>query len=186
MVAEREGVRLLDSMPWGLIPHWATDTRSIHLNSRAETVATNAAFRESFSRRRCLIPADGFYEWEPKGAGRAPHWVYRADGHPMAFAGIWATRHDPNIDLWQRTCSIITTAAQGAVSSIHDRMPVSLRPSVWDAWLDREVREPEVVGGLLQPIDHELIMEHPVSKLVNSVKNNGPELRERSEPETLF
>lgn len=186
VVAEREGVRLLDSMPWGLIPHWATDTRSIHINSRAETVATNAAFRESFSRRRCLIPADGFYEWEPKGAGRAPHWVYRADGHPMAFAGIWATRHDPDIDLWQRTCSIITTAAQGAVSSIHDRMPVSLQPSVWDAWLDREVREPEVVGGLLQPIDHELIMEHPVSKRVNSVKNNGPELRERSEPETLF
>ena len=186
VVAEREGVRLLDSMPWGLIPHWATDTRSIHINSRAETVATNAAFRESFSRRRCLIPADGFYEWEPKGVGRAPHWVYRADGHPMAFAGIWATRRDPDIDLWQRTCSIITTAAQGAVSSIHDRMPVSLQPSVWDAWLDREVREPKVVGGLLQPIDHELIMEHPVSKLVNSVKNNGPELRERSEPETLF
>ncbi len=185
VVAEREGVRLLDSMPWGLVPHWARDMRSIHINSRVETVATSASFRESFSRRRCLIPADGFYEWEPKEAGRAPHWVYRADGHPMAFAGIWASRNDADTDTWRRTCSIITMAARGAVSSIHDRMPVSLHPSVWDGWLDREIRDPEVVSGLLQPIDPDLIMEHPVSKLVNSVKNNGPELRARSSPETL-
>jgi putative SOS response-associated peptidase YedK len=173
-------------MPWGLIPHWAKDTRSIHINSRAETVAGNAAFRESFARRRCLIPADGFYEWEPKEMGGTPHWVYRADGHPMAFAGIWASRRDPDSDIWQRTCSIITTTAEGAVSPIHDRMPVSLRTSVWDAWLDRDLQDPEVVTGLLQPIDPELIMEHPVSKQVNSVRNNGPELREKAESETLF
>jgi putative SOS response-associated peptidase YedK len=179
-------VRSLGSMPWGLVPHWAKDTRSIHINSRAETVATNSAFRESFSRRRCLIPADGFYEWEPPANGRAPHWVYRADGHPMAFAGIWATRRDPETDIWQRTCSIITTSAKGAVSPIHHRMPVSLQPSVWDAWLDRELQDPETVAGLLQPIDPDLIMEHPVSKLVNSVKNNGPELRDKADSDTLF
>jgi putative SOS response-associated peptidase YedK len=104
----------------------------------------------------------------------------------MAFAGIWATRRDPDTDIWQRTCSIVTTSAKGAVSPIHDRMPVSLQPSVWDAWLDRKLQDPAAVAGLLQPIDPDLIMEHPVSKLVNSVKNNGPELREKVEPDTLF
>lgn len=186
VVAEREGVRSLGTMPWGLVPHWAKDTRSIHINSRAETVASNAAFRESFSRRRCLIPADGFYEWEPPAMGRAPHWVYRADGHPMAFAGIWASRRGPETEVWQRTCSIITTVAKGAVTSIHDRMPISLQATVWDAWLDRDLKDAEAVTGLLQPIDPEVIMEHAVSKLVNSVKNNGPELREKAVPDTLF
>jgi putative SOS response-associated peptidase YedK len=186
VIAEREGVRTLGAMSWGLVPHWAKGTQSVHINSRAETVATNPAFRESFTRRRCLIPADGFYEWEPKERGGAPHWVYRADGHPMAFAGIWASRQDPGTDIWQRTCSIITTVADGAVSPIHDRMPVLLHPSVWDAWLDRGLQDREAVTGLLQTVDPELIMEHPVSRLVNSVKNNGPELREKAEPETLF
>ena len=186
VVAEREGVRSLGSMRWGLVPHWAKDTKSIHINARSETVATTAAFRESFSRRRCLIPADGFYEWEPKEQGRTPHWVYRADGHPMVFAGIWASRLDPETDIWQRTCSIITTGAEGAVSPIHDRMPVSLPPNVWDAWLDRELRDPEAVAGLLQTIDPELIMEHTVSNRVNSVRNNLPELRDEVERETLF
>jgi putative SOS response-associated peptidase YedK len=104
----------------------------------------------------------------------------------MAFAGIWASRLDPDTDVWQRTCSIITTVADGAVSPIHDRMPISLQPSVWGAWLDRDLQDPEVVTGLLQPIDPESIMEHAVSKLVNSVKNNGPELRKKAEPDTLF
>jgi putative SOS response-associated peptidase YedK len=104
----------------------------------------------------------------------------------MVFAGIWASRLDPDTDIWHRTCSIITTGAEGAVSSIHDRMPVSLPPTVWDAWLDRELRDPEVVAGLLQPIEPDLIMEHAVSSRVNSVKNNGPELRDKVERETLF
>jgi putative SOS response-associated peptidase YedK len=104
----------------------------------------------------------------------------------MAFAGIWASRLDPDTGVWQRTCSIITTVAKGAVSPIHDRMPVSLQPSVWGAWLDRHLQDPEAVRDLLQPIDPELIMEHSVSKQVNSVRNNGPELWERAEPETLF
>ena len=104
----------------------------------------------------------------------------------MAFAGIWASRLDPDTDVWHRTCSIITTGAEGAVSTLHDRMPVSLVPAVWDAWLDRDLRDPEVVAGLLQPIDPDIIMEHSVSNRVNSVKNNGPELREKAEPETLF
>jgi putative SOS response-associated peptidase YedK len=186
VIAERDGSRQLGSMAWGLVPHWAKDTRSIHINARAETVATNASFRDSFAARRCLIPADGFYEWEPKDKGRTPHWVFRADGHPMVFAGIWASRRDEDSGLWVRTCSIITTAAQGVIESIHDRMPVVLERSSWPAWLDREMKDPEAAMGLLVSIDQDEVMEHPVSSRVNSVRNNGPELREEAAPETLF
>ncbi|MGB7861027.1 MAG: SOS response-associated peptidase [Acidimicrobiia bacterium] len=186
VIAERDGIRQLDSMRWGLVPHWAKDTKSIHINARSETVATTPAFRDSFSRKRCLIPADGFYEWEPPESGRTPHWVYRADGHPMVFAGIWASRVDPATDVWHRTCSIITRDAQGVIAAIHHRMPVPLVPEAWDSWLDRELQDPEAVYSLLQPIDSSEIMEHVVSRDVNSVRNNEPGLRERVEPETLF
>jgi putative SOS response-associated peptidase YedK len=186
VIRESDGQRQLGSMQWGLVPHWAKDTRSVQINARSETVATTAAFRDSFARKRCLIPADGFYEWEPPEQGRTPHWVYRADGHPMVFAGIWATRLDPETDTWHRTCSIITKDAEGVISSIHDRMPVALAPEVWDAWLDRELRDPEAALTLLQPIDSDSIMEHVVSRKVNTVKNNTPDLRDRTAPETLF
>lgn len=186
VIAEREGERQLGSMRWGLVPHWAKDTRSIHINARSETVATTAAFRDSFARRRCLIPADGFYEWETPENGGTPHWIYRADGHPMVFAGIWATRLDPESGEWQRTCSIVTTAAKGTIATIHDRMPVSLRQDFWDMWLDRDLTDPEAVGGLLGSFDPDSVMEHVVSREVNSVKNNRPGLNDRVEPETLF
>jgi putative SOS response-associated peptidase YedK len=186
VVAERDGARQLGSMRWGLVPHWAKDAKTIHINARSETVATTPAFRDSFAGRRCLIPADGFYEWEPPESGRTPHWVYRADGHPMVFAGIWASRLDPEDGQWQRTCSILTTEANGVISSIHYRMPVSLVPDVWDAWLDRDLRDPEAVRSLIRTIDPDSIMEHIVSSRVNTVRNNAPELREPSQPETLF
>jgi putative SOS response-associated peptidase YedK len=186
VIAERDDSRQLGSMSWGLVPHWAKDMRSIHINARLETVATNPSFRDSFAGRRCLIPADGFYEWEPKDLGRTPHWVYRADGHPMVFAGIWATRRNDENGLWTRTCSIITTAAEGIIESIHDRMPVTLPSASWDAWLDRDLKDPDAALGLILPVDPEEVMEHPVSSRVNSVKNNGPELREKATPETLF
>lgn len=186
VVAERDGARRLGTMKWGLVPHWAKDTRSIHINARSETVATTAAFRDSFARRRCLIPADGFYEWEKPADGRTPHWVYRADGHPMVFAGIWSGRQDPATGEWERTCSILTAAAEGIISGIHDRMPVSLPRDVWDAWLDRELTDPETALGLIRSIDSGLLMEHPVSKRVNSVRNDGPDLVAIAEPDTLF
>jgi len=186
VIAERDGKRQLGSMRWGLIPHWARDTKSIHINARAETVATTAAFRDSFARKRCLIPADGFYEWAPPNAGRTPHWVYRADGHPMVFAGIWASRLEPDSNQWHRTCSIITTGAAGVISSIHDRMPVALIPDVWAAWLDRELQDPETAHALLRTIDPDSIMEHVVSRQVNSVRNNAPHLHDRAESGTLF
>jgi len=186
VIAEREGKRQLGAMKWGLVPHWAKDTRSIQINARSETVATTPAFRDSFARKRCLIPADGFYEWETPEKGRAPHWVYRADGHPMVFAGIWASRLDPESGEWRRTCSIITKDAEGVISSIHDRMPVALVPEVWGAWLDRDLDDADKALSLLEPIDPESIMEHLVSRKVNTVKNNTPDLRDRVEPETLF
>lgn len=186
VVAEHEGVRRLGTMRWGLVPHWAKDKKSIHINARSETVATSSVFRDSFSRKRCLIPSDGFYEWEPAERGRTPHWIFRADGHPMVFAGIWATRLDPVTNEWERTCSILTTEAMGAVAPIHDRMPVVLESDVWGSWLDRDLTDPEAALGLLQPIDPDLLMEHRVSSRVNSVRNNEPELRDPAPPETLF
>jgi putative SOS response-associated peptidase YedK len=186
VISQRDGKRQLKSMKWGLVPHWANDTKSIQINARSETVATTPAFRDSFSRKRCLIPADGFYEWEPPEEGRTPHWVYRADGHPMVFAGIWASRLDPETQEWRRTCSIITKDAEGVISSIHDRMPVALVPEVWDAWLDRDLTDSEAALSLLQPIDADTIMEHIVSSRVNSVKNNTPDLADQVERETLF
>lgn len=185
-VSEADETRRLTQMRWGLIPHWAKDSKSIHINARVETVATNNTFRDSFSRKRCLVPSDGFYEWEPAENGRKPHWIYRADGHPMVFAGIWATRKDPQSGDWIRTCSILTTSSVGPIAQIHDRMPVVLPSAVWDPWLDRELTDPEHALGLISSFDPELIMEHPVSSKVNSVRNNGPDLRDPAEPETLF
>ncbi|MGD2102416.1 MAG: SOS response-associated peptidase [Acidimicrobiia bacterium] len=186
VIAERDGHRQLGTMSWGLVPHWAKDTKSIQINARVETVATTGMFRDSFARKRCLIPADGFYEWEPAEKGRTPHWVYRADGHPMVFAGIWASRHDDETDTWQRTCSIITTDARGVVSNIHDRMPVTLAPDVWESWLDRDLRDPEAALGLIRAIDPDSVMEHTVSRKVNTVRNNTPDLHNQVDPETLF
>ena len=186
VVGERDGERQLGTMNWGLVPHWAPNTKTIHINARSETVDTNAAFRDSFATKRCLIPADGFYEWEAPEKGRTPHWVYRADGHPMVFAGIWAARIDPKTDEWHRTCSIITTAAEGVIASLHHRMPVSLTSQVWNAWLDRGLTDSEAARALLLPIDSDILMEHPVSTKVNSVRNDDEELRDQIEPETLF
>ena len=186
VIAEHDNTRHIGLMKWGLVPHWAKDKKSIQINARTETVATTSMFRDSFSRKRCLIPSDGFYEWEPAEEGRTPHWVYRADGHPMVFGGIWASRLDEETQQWERTCSILTTGAKGVVSSIHHRMPVALDPEVWDSWLDREITDTETALGLIRTIDPDEIMEHAVSKRVNTVKNNDPDLRAPAAPDTLF
>lgn len=178
VVAEHDDRRKLGKMGWGLIPHWSQDARSIHINARMETVATKPAFKRALAVHRCLVPADGFFEWEPKEQGRTPHWVYRADGHPMTFAGIWSAWKDPGNGEWARRFAIITTRAEGAISRIHDRMPVALPDDVWDAWLDRDLDDPQAALSLLRSVDAELIMEHTVSSAVNSVRNNGPELVE--------
>jgi putative SOS response-associated peptidase YedK len=186
VISERDDSRRLTSMSWGLVPHWATDPRSIHINARSETVGTNASFRDSFAKRRCLIPADGFYEWEPKELGRTPHWVFRADGFPLVFAGIWAARHEQASDEWHRSCAIITASSNGVINQIHDRMPVSLPPETWDLWLDRNMNDSDAALEIIKSGNKDEIMEHVVSSKVNSVKNNGPELRYETQGETLF
>ncbi|HJU81245.1 MAG TPA: SOS response-associated peptidase [Acidimicrobiia bacterium] len=175
VVAEREGKRVLETMKWGLVPHWAKSTKSIQINARSETVATTPAFRDSFARKRCLIPADGFYEWESPEKGRIPHWIHRADGFPVGFAGIWSTRRDDNGE-WTRTCSILTTKGRGVVASLHDRMPIALPSESWTTWLDRSLTDAEEASRSLKPIDDDLWMEREVSSRVNSVRNNDARL----------
>jgi len=185
VVTEKDGSRNLESMGWGLIPHWANDSRTIHINARIETAASKAPFRQALVRHRCLVPADGFYEWEPKEEGRTPHWIHRADGYPMSFAGIWAAWKDPQTDEWSRRFSILTTRAEGVVARIHDRMPVIIGEDSWAPWLDRELDDAQTALSLIRPLAPDLIMEHTVSSRVNSVRNNEPDLTERFK-ETLF
>jgi putative SOS response-associated peptidase YedK len=177
VVAERDGIRRLETMRWGLIPSFSADPRSLHINARSETAAASPAFRASLARRRCLIPADGFYEWEPRDRGGGPHWIFRADGQPVGFAGLWAGWRPREGGDLVRTCAIITAPASGVVSAFHDRMPMAISHESWEPWLDRQFTDPEAAAGLLSPIDPELWMELPVSKRVNSVRNNGPDLQ---------
>ena len=185
-IAEWDGERLLGSMRWGLIPHWAKDRKGIHINARAESVATKPMFRDSFSRKRCIVPANGFYEWEPKEHGRTPHFVYRSDGYPMGFAGLWATWKDPESGEFIRTVTIVTSTAVGVIADIHERTPMVLDPSVWDAWLDRDLTDRNEIEGLLQPIDPDLIAEHAVDSEVNSVRNNRAELTSPAKVQRLL
>lgn len=175
-VTERRERHRMEVMRWGLIPHWASDRKGpLNINARAETVSVTPAFRDSLRRRRCLIPADGFYEWEPKQSGRRPHYVTLAAGEPMVFAGLWAAWRDPESEDWVLSCAIITTAANRRLADIHTRMPVILEPESWDMWLDRELREADALEPLLRPLPARAITEHPVSNLVNNVRNDLPE-----------
>lgn len=175
--AEFQGERQLGAFKWGLLPFWAKDRKMAarNINARAETVAEKPAFRDSFARKRCIIPADGFYEWEPKERGKLPHYIHAADGKPLAFAGLWSSWRDPETSERIKTCTIITGRPNSVVSPIHDRMPVALLPDTWDTWLDPDNHDVEVLVDLLKPIPARLITEYPVSTLVNKVQNNVPE-----------
>ncbi len=178
-VARHDGRRVLTRFQWGLVPWFSRDAKggARMINARAETVRTSKAFADSFERKRCLIPADGFYEWEKAGKVRLPWFVHRTDGNPMAFAGLWASWRDRNAPDRPRllTCTIITTDANDRLASLHDRMPVVLERDAWDAWLDPDADLDEL-EGLLRPADDEVIDLHRVSTAVNSVRNQGPEL----------
>ncbi|MCU0484320.1 MAG: SOS response-associated peptidase [Chloroflexi bacterium] len=176
-----DGRRAVTSFRWGLVPPWATDQRIGNrlINARAETVATTPAFRSSFARRRCLVPADGFYEWQRVAERvRQPHFISRADEQPLAFAGLWSPWRDPEAETPEplRTFTIVTTRANATVAPIHDRMPVVLPPEAWAAWLGAEPAEPAELLALLRPAPDELLVRHPVSTRVNNARNEGPEL----------
>jgi putative SOS response-associated peptidase YedK len=179
-VAEHDGERSLGTFRWGLLPFWAKD-RSMaarNINARAETVATKAAFRESFAARRCIIPADGFYEWQVVPKGKLPHYIYSGAGEPLALAGLWSSWRDPESRERVRTCTIVTGEPNELVAGLHDRMPIVLPRAAWDAWLDPSNADSDALRGLLVPIGSEMMAEHPVSTLVNKVANNVPELVE--------
>jgi putative SOS response-associated peptidase YedK len=205
IVAVSRDVRVLDRVRWGLVPFWAKDI-SIGdklINARSETITEKPAYRRAFERRRCIIPADGFYEWraveeersaaflaegvpggrsDPKTRAkkRQPYFIRRLDGEPLAFAGLWESWYDPAQDEPERlrSCAIVTTVANDELAPLHHRMPVVLPAPVWDTWLDPSERDVEALRRLCLPLPDGELRFHPVSMLVNKPDNNGPELVE--------
>ena len=189
---EHGGVRELRVVRWGLVPFWAKDISigSRLINARAETVATKPAFRRAFARHRCLLPADGFYEWEksgdPKKPAKQPYYIRREDGGVLAFAGLYELwrdkdRPDDDPDSWLWTATIITTRAEDEVGRIHDRMPMVIEPARWADWLDPTATSAEALHGLMTPAASVHLTTYPVSTEVNSVRHNGPGLIEPME-----
>lgn len=180
--------RALGTFRWGLVPSWAKDPAvgNRMINARAEGIADKPAYRRAVARRRCLIPADAFYEWQrrrgpgDKPAGKLPYAVRRRDGRPMALAGIWEVWRDKddNDAPALRSCAIVTTSANRLMAPIHDRMPVIVEPEDWAAWLDPET-DMSVVESLMRPAADDVLEAYPVSTRVNNVANDGPELLER-------
>ena len=170
------------ALRWGLVPFWAQDPAIGNrlINARAETLAERPAFREAWRTRRCLILANGFYEWRSekqasggRQRGRRPHYVTTPDRRPIAFAGLWERWHKGGAPL--ETCTIITTEASRLVRELHNRMPVILPPHALQLWIDPS-QPVEVLERLLQPAPDDLLVFHEVSRAVNSPANEGPEL----------
>ena len=176
--------RGLRVMRWGLIPHWAKDKSigSRMINARADTAAGKPAFKSSLAKRRCLLPADGWFEWRRDGAAKQPFFMTRRDGHSLAMAGLWSTWREPGADPDAPplvSCAVLTTDAVGELTGIHDRMPLLLAPDFWERWLDPDLAATDDITALLSVPDPEAVAAlelRPVSTAVNSVRNNGPEL----------
>jgi putative SOS response-associated peptidase YedK len=180
--------RRVTPMHWGLVPGWAKDPSvgNRMINARAESLATKGAFKASFQHRRCLVPADGFYEWKPVPGRKAkqPMFIHPPKGEQFAFAGLWAVWRDPNAPAEElragggrlRSCTIVTGEPNEKVRPIHDRMPVILPRSAWDTWLDPNVEDLDVLGRLLVPAPAPALDVHAVSPEVNNVRNEGSHL----------
>jgi putative SOS response-associated peptidase YedK len=145
------------------------------INARSETVATLPAFREAFAQRRCLIPADGFYEWAKRGGVKQPYWIHPADGGLWAFAGLWERWRSPEGER-VLSCTIVTTAANGYVATLHDRMPVVIGPGDYEKWLDVRNQDPESLAGLLSGLPPDAMEIVPVSTRVNKTDNDDAEV----------
>lgn len=193
VLADEPAVRSLRVMRWGLVPFWAKDPSvgSRMINTRAETAKEKPSFRQALSRRRCLVPADGWFEWRAPAAGgkkapKEPFFMTSRDGSSLAFAGLWETWRDPKADPDAPpliTCSVLTTDAVGKLTDIHNRMPLVLPRERWQGWLDPDRRD---ATELLAPPPFDWVDDlelRPVSTRVNSIRNNGPELLERVEPD---
>jgi putative SOS response-associated peptidase YedK len=179
--AEDQLTRTLRPFRWGLIPSWSKDASagSRLFNARGETVSTRPSFREAFKARRIIVPADGFYEWHKQRSGsKQPHYFTRADGEPLALAGLaewWRDTHAPDAPAIH-SCTIITTTASQDMDGIHDRMPVVLDPDTFDVWLDPEADDLSELTALVRAAPAGTVTHHAVSQRVGSVRNNDPEL----------
>ena len=193
VVALPDNHREVQTFHWGLVPSWANDIKvgAKMINARAETLGEKPAFKTLFQKRRLIVPMDGFYEWRPAGEGapltksgkpaKTPLFIHRVDGEPLAVAGLWATWRDreagPDAP-WLHSCTVITTAANSLLASVHDRMPVVLPQSAWAQWLDPANHDLAALTRLLVPADDGILTMHEVSTEVNNVRNKGAELVE--------
>ena len=198
VVVEREHTRRLDVFHWGFVPFWAKDPSvgNRMINARAEGLTESNAFRRAFERRRCIVPADGFYEWRkvPGQRKKQPMYIRRKDGEPLALAALWevwtpkeAAGADPPDPLY--SCTIITGEPNELVAPVHDRMPVILPPGAWERWLDRSDDDVDALRDLLRPAPAELLQMWAVGADVSTVGNDGPQLIEplpEGDTPTLF
>jgi len=185
VVVEREDTRRLDVFHWGFVPFWAKDPSvgNRMINARAEGLADSNAFRRAFERRRCIVPADGFYEWRkvPGQRKKQPLYITRRDGEPLALAAlweVWTPKDDAGDPQPLYSCTIITGEPNDLVAPVHDRMPVILPPGAWERWLARDYHDVDALAGLLTPAPAELLQMWAVPSDVSTVGNDGPHLIE--------
>ena len=176
----RERERRLSMLYWGLVPSWATEKSlgARMINARAETLRDKPAFRNAYERRRCLVLADGYYEWQRTGAVKQPWFIRLASGEPFGMAGLWEVWRDPADGELLRSCSIVTTTPARSIAHLHDRMPVILPRSAHAAWLDPANKDLEGLDALLAPAPSGELAAHPVSSRVNSARVDEPTLVE--------
>jgi len=176
----KQAIRELAFMRWGLIPSWAKDSSGAArmINARSETASTKPAFAEALKLRRCLIPADGFYEWKRTGTSKQPFCFEVNEGELFAFAGLWEGWKDKS-GAWLKTCTILTTTPNAVTSAVHDRMPVILDRDSYDLWLDPWMRNVDEVSALLKPYDAHQMRSYPVSNRINHVANDDEECSRR-------
>lgn len=181
-VIPNDGKQRIALFRWGLVPAWAKDLKigNRMINARAETVAEKPSFRAAYRRRRCLILADGFYEWQkvPGQKHKTPHYIRLKSGRPFAFAGLWEAWRPPEEENGKDeriyTCTIITTTPNELMAPLHDRMPVIIPPSAYERWLATEEQHPDQLGNLLQPYSADVMTHYPVSHMVNSPATDHP------------
>jgi putative SOS response-associated peptidase YedK len=178
-VVPNDASNKVDFFVWGLIPFWAKDTKigSRMINARSETLAEKPSFRTPYKRRRCLVLADGFFEWvrQPGGGAKIPYYIRLESGEPFAFAGLWENWQSPD-GSEIKSCTIITTEPNDLVRRLHNRMPVILQPEAYEDWLDPAERTPESLNPLLTAFPAVEMMAYPISTLVNSPRNDLPEI----------
>jgi len=179
IVRIQAGARAFALVRWGLIPGWVKDPRDFTLliNARGETVSQKPAFRNAMQRRRCLFPADGFYEWKADGARRRPYFIRPRNGGPIAFAGLWETWMGPNGEEVETAC-IVTTTASRTLAPIHDRMPVVIAPEAFDLWLDGARVDAATAAAMIMPAPEDLFVAYEISTAVNRTANDSATLIE--------